>query len=259
MQHIYGISTIKELQNFDPTTSTHLHVAGYFSEGDGGGGHFFWQPDETTDPDNGLVFRSHVQPRGRWRRILSSGQDVRFFGAFTSSGDVSTQFQKALDACNKGGRLYIPSGNYTISRPLEVHQGTSVIGDGLLSEIHYHGPTGTACWNAAQRSPATSMSFRGLNTLVHKNNTYAFRLTGMSYSRFDTLFVHLRASTPQHIMDPLMVNPLITTFLLIVTRRVRVASPTVASVLTGLHMTMAIWRPTPIRYSVAILTASTLP
>ena len=202
MQHVYGVSTIKDLLNFDPMDSTQLHVAGYFKPGDGGGGLFFWEPDSSFDPDNGWVFRSHVRPRGRWRRVQSSVHDVRFFGAFPSSGDVSKQFQQALYSCKKGGRLYIPSGHYSISRPLDVYQGTSVIGDGLLSEIHYGGPTGTACWNAAQRSPATSMSFRGLNTLVHKEGTYAFRLTGMSYSRFDSLFVHLRASNTSAYYGP---------------------------------------------------------
>lgn len=193
MQHIYGLSTIKELQNFDPMDSTQLRVAGYFKPGDGGGGEFYWKEDSNVDPDNGLVFRSHSRPQGRWLRLVSGVLDVRFFGAFAASGDVSKQFQASLDACKQGGSLHIPSGHYTISHPLEVYQGTALTGDGLLSEIHYHGQRGTGCWNAAQRSPATSMSFRGLNTFVHNQYTYAFRLTGMSYSRFDLLFVHLRA------------------------------------------------------------------
>ena len=103
MQHVYGVSTIKDLLNFDPMDSTQLHVAGYFKPGDGGGGLFFWEPDSSFDPDNGWVFRSHVRPRGRWRRVQSSDHDVRFFGAFPSSGDVSKQFQQALYSCKKGG------------------------------------------------------------------------------------------------------------------------------------------------------------
>ena len=86
MQHIYGISTIKELQSFDPMDSTQLRVAGYFKPGDGGGGDFYWQEDATEDPDNGLVFRSRSRQHGRWRRILSGVQDIRFFGAFAASG-----------------------------------------------------------------------------------------------------------------------------------------------------------------------------
>ena len=171
MQHIYGLSTIKELQNFDPMDSTQLRVAGYFKPGDGGGGEFYWKEDSNVDPDNGLVFRSHSRPQGRWLRLVSGVLDVRFFGAFAASGDVSKQFQASLDACKQGGSLHIPSGHYTISHPLEVYQGTTLTGDGLLSEIHYHGQRGTGCWNAAQRSPATSMSFRGLNTFVHNQYT----------------------------------------------------------------------------------------
>ncbi|MBA62854.1 MAG: hypothetical protein CMJ76_10870 [Planctomycetaceae bacterium] len=192
MQHIYAVSTIKEMQKFNPLDSTQLRVAGYHKPGDGGGGEFHWVAGDKSTADNGLVFRSATDAPGRWHRIGSGYYDVREFGVFSASGDVTNQLQRALDACRKGGSVYIPAGHYTVSDPLMVHQSTSIIGDGLFTEIHYYGQEGTACWNAAQRSPAISLSFRSLNTLVYHENTYAFRLTGMSYSRFDLLFVHLR-------------------------------------------------------------------
>lgn len=202
MQHLYAVSTINELQQFNPSDSTQLRVAGYSNAGDGGGGDFYWDDECKADADHGLVIRSKHSVNGRWRRIPSARFDVRWFGALPSSGDVSIQLQRALDACQQGGTVYIPSGDYTIRRPLLVHQGSTIVGDGLLSAVHYHGPANTACWNAATRSPATAMAFQGLNTLVYNDSTYAFRLTGMSYSRFDNLFVHLRVKNTSAYYGP---------------------------------------------------------
>ena len=202
MQHLYAVSTINELQQFNPSDSTQLRVAGYSNAGDGGGGDFYWDDESKADADHGLVIRSKHSANGRWRRIPSGRFDVRWFGALPSAGDVSIQLQRALNACKKGGAVYIPSGDYTISRPLFVHQGSKIVGDGLLSAVHYHGPGKTACWNAATRSPATAMVFQGLNTLVYNDATFAFRLTGMSYSRFDNLFVHLRAKNTSAYYGP---------------------------------------------------------
>ena len=118
MQHIYGISTIKELQSFDPMDSTQLRVAGYFKPGDGGGGDFYWQEDATDDPDNGLVFRSRSRQHGRWRRILSGVQDIRFFGAFAASGDVSKQFQTS----DFGGELSSGQLKYAANDVIYLHK-----------------------------------------------------------------------------------------------------------------------------------------
>ena len=192
MQHLYAVQSIAELREFDPFYSAQLRTSGYQNPGDGGGGDFYWDAEDMQPDDGGLVFKSKLTTKGRWRRISTGSWDIRQFGALPASGDVTQQFQHALDACHKGGSLYIPSGHYTIRQSLRVHQGTTVHGDGLLSEIHYYGPAKTGCWNAAQRSPATAMTFKGLNTFVHTQNTRAYTLTGMSFSRFDNLFVHLR-------------------------------------------------------------------
>ena len=202
MQHLYAVSTINELQHFNPMDSTHLRVSGYFKAGDGGGGDFYWDEHSKEDPDNGLVIRSKDSATGRWRRIVSDRFNAKWFGVIPASGDVTIQLQRALDACRHGGSLHIPSGDYIISQPLLVHQGSSISGDGLMTAIHYHGPAKTACWNAASRSPATAMVFRGFNTLVHNEQTYAIRLTGMSYSRFDNLFIHLRAKNTSGYYGP---------------------------------------------------------
>ena len=192
MHHLYAVKNITELTNLSPTPFAQVRVAGYRSAGDGGGGNFVWDSESTQVADHGLIFQSKLQPKGRWLRQHSGPIDVRSFGVLPAGGDVSPSLQRALDACKHGGTLYIPSGNYTVSSPLKVHQGTNVLGDGLMTEIHYSGPKETACWNAVQHAPSISMAFRGFNTLVHKERTSAFRLTGMSYSRFDQLFVHLR-------------------------------------------------------------------
>lgn len=202
MQHLYAITNISELQKLNPRDAEHVRVAGYRNPADGGGGEFYWDVNSKLDVDQGHVFQSTHEISGRWRRLPSANIDVRHFGALPSSGDVSNQLQKALNACESGGTIHIPAGHYTITRPLMVHQGTTVRGDGLLTEIHYSGPKGSSCWNAAQRSPATSMSFYGLNTLVLNEHTSAFRLTGMSYSRFDLLFVHLRVPNTSAYFGP---------------------------------------------------------
>lgn len=191
MQHFYALDVIAELRDADPEMSPFVVVSGYSQAGDGGGGMFRWHEDSTEEPDGGLVFAGS-QPRGRWKRIPEAVHDVRHFGAKGDGDDATSAIQRALNAAAGGGSVYIPSGRYLVRTSLRVPQGAHVHGDGLFSEIHYYGPPQTGCFSSDRPEISQAMGFARLNVLLQEENTWAFDLRGISFSRFDQLSIHMR-------------------------------------------------------------------
>lgn len=152
------------LRNLTSTDATLCIATGFYSAGDGGGGLFAWDEFNAVD-DGGLRINPYIslsQPGGYgsnqpgWRRLwtdqsLVGGEKVnaRWFGAkgIGERHDDTVPIQRALSALyadwvtgfltvpNYGDglglrrTLYLPSGEYTVSSPLEIFEYTRIEGE----------------------------------------------------------------------------------------------------------------------------------
>ncbi len=111
-----------------------VRVLGYYAEGDGGGGTFFFAPGSTKTDDNGLVIRpTDLTPlsSGRWQRVREGLLDPRWFGAVADALSVNgalptgTNSGEALQACFNALKdqdtLLLPNGGLLTDRKLTIN------------------------------------------------------------------------------------------------------------------------------------------
>jgi hypothetical protein len=123
-----------------------ISVLGYYAEGDGGGGTFYWDATSTDTDNGGTIIQATGVTTGRWMRVFSGAVNVKWFGA---KGDGvtnnNTTILAAADYATEG-ELYFPAGEYTFSdlTGISFHQ-TILSGDGRETTIlRYTATTGTA-------------------------------------------------------------------------------------------------------------------
>lgn len=76
-----------------------FEVDGYTTQGDGGGGRFYWTAASTTTANAGTVFAADEGGTGRWTRILEAPWTTAWFGITAdASTDNTTAVQATLDA-----------------------------------------------------------------------------------------------------------------------------------------------------------------
>jgi hypothetical protein len=201
MDHLFVVQNVAELKSLMPSSAQYVQMAGHTEPGDGGDGLFHWTAGAAR-PNDGTVIGSAHSSNGRWRRMYSGPINVRWFGARGNGKDVTEAIQSAIDVADGGGTVVIPSGSYLVTRPLKLHQGVALIGDGLLSVIHYRGPTGRGCIQSNRPSQSLAFHLARLNVEVHTEGAYGVDLRGMSYSRFDDLHMHLRAERTSGFYGP---------------------------------------------------------
>jgi len=119
-----------------PTAATIVHLLGYHTPSDGGGGVFRWDAVSTLPDDGGLTIIPNGSPtQGRWRRVTSGPVNIRWFGA--SSGATSSQnsasIQKAIDSLpGSGGAVLFPAGAYRVADAVRVvRNNVFLIGEGM--------------------------------------------------------------------------------------------------------------------------------
>ena len=192
MDHLFVVESVAELRTAMPGSADYVQLAGHTRPGDGGGGLFFWiSSNDPAADDNGVSIRSVDNRRGVWRRMDAGPVSVKWFGAGEGQDDTQA-VQSALNVASQGGTVLVPAGVYQVSQPLLVHQGTALLGDGLLSVFNYSGPAATGCLGADPKKSA-ALQIARLNIMVQTAGAYGLDLRGMSYSRFDDLHIHLRA------------------------------------------------------------------
>lgn len=192
MEHVFSVASIEELKAVMPESGDSVCVLGYARPGDGGGGFFHWIAGSMATADEGIVIAGTDNDSGRWHRIEADPINVRWFGAAGDGSDSTDAIQRALNAARKGGTVRIPSGLYAITRPLRLHQGTTLAGDGLFSQLTYSGPATLGCLQSATPELNCPFNVTRLNLEIHTAGAWGVDLRGMSFARFDHLTVHLR-------------------------------------------------------------------
>lgn len=86
-----------------------LHVGGFWSLSDAGGGSFFWDSTSTATDDGGTIIRPNAagigpSDPGRWRRLYTGGLHVEWFGAkgdgsYVAGNTSGTNDSDAIQAC----------------------------------------------------------------------------------------------------------------------------------------------------------------
>lgn len=108
-------------------------VAGYFSDGDGGGGNFYFDAASGAADNDGTIIAPDSGD-GRWIRDFSGSVNVRWFGAMgDAANDDATAIQATISYVqSSGGAVYIPTGVYLIGSGLVINAGdVSIYGDGV--------------------------------------------------------------------------------------------------------------------------------
>ena len=123
------ISTVGDLRLLRPTTPGQwAFVSGHTTEGDSGGGDFWWDSTSTLEDDNGLVIKPNVG-YGRWIRRVNGDIPVAAFGIFPSSGDVSGATNAAIAAVGLGATLVFGQvGVYQMDAPLVISVPVTIKG-----------------------------------------------------------------------------------------------------------------------------------
>ncbi|MBB74162.1 MAG: hypothetical protein CMJ75_06575 [Planctomycetaceae bacterium] len=201
MEHLFVVESLAELQATPPDSGQYVQVAGHSQPGDGGDGLFCWRP-QSVATDLGTTLPSNHSASGHWQRLYSGAINVRWFGALGDGRDNTAALQSALDTAAGGATVVLPSGSYRVLRPLKLHQGVALMGDGLGSILQYDGPAGTGCLQSHQPAKSWAFHVARLNIEVRSEAAYGVDLRGMSYSRFDDLHLHLRASNTSGFFGP---------------------------------------------------------
>lgn len=152
-----SIADLRALTSASLTGRPTIHVRGYYSPGDGGGGIFFWDATATTTDNGGTVIALTAGGVGRWRRVLTQPINVRWFGARGDGvSDDTAVIRKAIAAAT-GKHLYVPTGKFLVGATsgteifLLNHQ-IKITGDG--------GAIGLSEISVSSTTPATVDVFR---------------------------------------------------------------------------------------------------
>lgn len=124
---LYHATTMADLKTLTPVQDTVVSVAGYYSGGDGGGGLFYWDSASGEADNGGTIIRPDSNPAyGRWKRTFTDNSvNVRWFGAKGDAvNDDTAEIQAAIDSLPvRGGTVYIPGGNYSITSTINLGNG----------------------------------------------------------------------------------------------------------------------------------------
>jgi len=113
-----------------------IELLGYVLAGDGGGGTMYWDADNASADDDGIVFlpTGHVG-NGRWVRRYSGALDVKWFGAIPGS-DCLAGIVAATEAAEALGLpVLVSAGVYPVSDYIPMLDGMDLIGEGPLKSV----------------------------------------------------------------------------------------------------------------------------
>ncbi|RYU96758.1 glycosyl hydrolase family 28-related protein [Emticicia agri] len=121
------LQTVNDMRATDGVASGNkAELLGYYTNGDGGGGSFFWDA-ASTEPDNGgTVFAVSGINKGRWKRNFTATEvNIKWFGAKGDGrADDTDAIQKSI---NSRKNVYIPEGTYKVTRTINLNFDSTTI------------------------------------------------------------------------------------------------------------------------------------
>lgn len=123
LQILTSVASMAEIDTEGLADGAFVVVTGYYAEGDGGGGDFYYDADSSATANGGTIIAPDVGD-GRWIRVYSGPINIRWFGALgDGTGNDGEFIQNAADfLAPTGGEIYFPTGRYrsTVSISLPV-------------------------------------------------------------------------------------------------------------------------------------------
>lgn len=120
------VASIAALKALTPSAGDAVNVLGYYAEGDGGGGTFYYD-GASSEADNGGTIIAPTAGAGRWKRAYSGALSVECFGA---KGDGTTNdtaaFAAAIAALED---IIVPSGTFLVDS-ITINRNVRLIGTG---------------------------------------------------------------------------------------------------------------------------------
>jgi hypothetical protein len=118
----YVLSTVAELKlAVGKEQGDKAFVGGYYADGDGGGGDFYWDAVSVEADNGGTIFQVTGTTTGRWKRIYSGAVNVKWFGA---SGDGVTDDRMAIQNASNFSTLIKKTLSFCHSKTYKI-LGTS--------------------------------------------------------------------------------------------------------------------------------------
>jgi len=146
------VNTIADLQAATGIESSVVYVRGYYSDGDGGEGLFYYDANDTTSTDNGGTIIVDADGK-RWKRPVSGWVNVKWFGAKgDNASDDTLAIQSAIDSLElsltdptqarfsipgQGGTVYFPKGAYVITSTLRIGEGIRLLGEETATRLEF--------------------------------------------------------------------------------------------------------------------------
>jgi len=137
---VFTVENIAELKEFEGFPGIIVIVRGYYEEGDGGGGEFYWHPTSTDTDNEGTIIQATGVVTGRWIRIVYNSIILKYFGA---KGDGTTDdtfsVQNALNVAQSlGKKVQVTKGTYLIET-VYLPQSIEIEGDNSNESTYYEG------------------------------------------------------------------------------------------------------------------------
>jgi hypothetical protein len=173
------IKNIAELKTRKGTPESTVEVLGYYVEGDGGGGNFYWDNVSTETDNSGTIIQVTGVITGRWKRVYTNVVNVRWFGA-KGDGVTSdtTTILNAINSLTTGGTLYFPSGTYLITG------SNNILTDGInigVSNIQLIGDKNTILKQASSSFYALSINNNNGGTSNVANNIKNIKIDNLQF------------------------------------------------------------------------------
>lgn len=150
------VENIAGLRALTAGSSDYVDIGGYYADGDGGVGRFYWVAGSGATDNNGTIITpDSAPPTGRWFRIFDLFVKVEWFGTVGDGvTDDTASFLSAAAICQNKELQLGSTGNtsYLITAAIPLQQDCTVrnIGKGLITSTNTAGvPDGFHIFGAA--------------------------------------------------------------------------------------------------------------
>ncbi len=188
---VQNISTLKSYDTSPLSTGDTIIVSGYYTNGDGGGGNFYWDVSAIEDDNGGTIIKptyTGFGGSGRWKRVYYDHLNVKWFGAKGNGYFVANKFSGTDDTTSINTTLAFARSNQQSIKKVIIPSGifvvkTICVPDGIwlegcgTNEKHSHASTVIA---QADNSNADIIRLVGVNSTESGRSFWYGQLSNMS-------------------------------------------------------------------------------
>lgn len=185
----YVLSTVAQLKlSVGKEQGDKAFIGGYYADGDGGGGDFYWDAVSVETDNGGTILQVTGTTTGRWKRIYSGSVSVEMFG---TKGDGTTDDTLSIrNAISCGAKtILLNKQSYLVSEIVfgtneaSLVFGKEFIGDN--STLLYNGSTFIFDIRASTPTEYHKLKFENINFTVTNINAGVFNFNDITVAPID--------------------------------------------------------------------------